>query len=141
MGGWFLDAPGTVATFESCFRRHVLPVLGDRRLGDIDKFSIDMLVQELARNYSKSIVHKARTHRKAALEEAVEQDPIAKNQAHKLVMPATRKPGGRFLSTGGLDALIVQLRAPSADTDYCGGVSRHLHEKLEASFADPLPLY
>jgi hypothetical protein len=53
-------------------------------------------LNELAESYSRSVVKKVRVQLGAVLEKAVEQEVIAKNAAHKLKMPPTRKPCERF---------------------------------------------
>jgi integrase len=66
-------------------------------------------LNELAESYSRSVVKKVRVQLGAVLEEAVEQEVIAKNAAQKLKMPPTRKPCERFLSIEEYGALLAEL--------------------------------
>jgi hypothetical protein len=58
---------------------HVLPKFGETPLCDLTRFELQSHLNKLAKNYSKSVVQKARTWLKAALEEAIDQDFLSKN--------------------------------------------------------------
>jgi integrase len=64
---------GQETNLKCTFKLHVLPVIGHRKLRELEKFEIDVLVKKIAEAYSKTIVHQVRTYVKAAMEEAVDQ--------------------------------------------------------------------
>jgi integrase len=92
---------------------YVLAAFGDSRLDAIDKFQVQTHLNALAAKFSRSVVQKARVYLKAILEEAVEQDLLAKNPARRLEMPETRRPSARFL----LESEIVELLAAATGRD------------------------
>lgn len=101
--------PSTRSAFVSVVTRHLLPKFGTRKLGGLDKLEMQQHLNELAESYSRSVVKKVRVQLGAVLEEAVEQEVIAKNAAQKLKMPPTRKPCERFLSIEEYGALLAEL--------------------------------
>lgn len=103
--------PGTAATLNSCFKHHVFPSLGTVVLSKLDRFQIQVLIQDSARSFSKSVVHKIRTYLKACLEEAVDQGAIVKNPMRKLPQPDTRPECRRFLSIEEIQALLDSMNA------------------------------
>ncbi len=88
---------------------HVLPRFGETRLCDLTRFELQSHLNELAKKYSKSVVQKARTWLKAAIEEAIDQDFLFKNPARKLEMPVTRKSCKRYLSAEEVHKLLMAL--------------------------------
>lgn len=90
-------------------KHHVFPRFGEVRICDLRKFDLQTHLNKLATHYSKSVVDKARTWIRAALEEAVEQDYLQKNPARKLAMPPTRATCKRFLTRGEYHALLGVL--------------------------------
>ncbi|MGI9071897.1 MAG: tyrosine-type recombinase/integrase [Bryobacteraceae bacterium] len=70
--------------------RYVLRLIGDTPLVQLDKFMLQMHANELAQKYSESVVEKYMVWTNAILEEALDQDLIAKNPARKLEKPQTR---------------------------------------------------
>jgi integrase len=101
----------TRAAVESVFRRHVLPVFGPKRLSELNKFDIQQHITDLTRSWSRSIVMKARTYIRAALEEAIEQDILRKNTARKLPKPDTRPTCRRYLQVEEINVLLSQMDA------------------------------
>jgi integrase len=96
----------TAATLNSCFKHHVFPALGAVPLTKLDRFQIQVVIQENARSSSKSVVHKIRTYLKACLEEAVDQDILVKNPMRKLPQPETRPECRRYLGIEEIRALL-----------------------------------
>ena len=88
---------------------HVLPRFGETRLCDLTRFELQAHLNELAKKYSKSVVQRARTWLKAAIEEAIDQDFLVKNPARKLEMPVTRKTCKRYLSSEEVQKLLMSL--------------------------------
>jgi integrase len=88
-------------------------------LREMTRFDLQAHLNGLAKTHSRSIVQKARTWVKAALDEALEQDFLQKNPARKLEMPKTSDTCKRFLAEDefhrlfavldGRDRLIVHL--------------------------------
>jgi integrase len=113
--GWFWSErfvptrpwnPGTKATVTCCFAQHILPVIGGRKLREIEKHEIDLLVKKLAESYSDSIVHKARTYIKAAFEDAIDVGLLERNPARKITRWETRETCKRFLSIEEIGRLL-----------------------------------
>jgi integrase len=73
-------------------QHHILLALGDKALADLDKFTCQVFLNDLAkRDFSFTVVDHCRTMLKAILEEAVDAELIGKNPARKLVNPETRE--------------------------------------------------
>ena len=89
--------------------RHLLPQFGTTKLVDLDKLAMQKHLIALAGSYSRSVVQKVLRQLRGMLEEAVEQDLVAKNPARRLKMPATREPCGRFLMLEELNAILAQV--------------------------------
>jgi hypothetical protein len=62
---------------------HILPKFGETDLRDLTRFELHSHLNQLAKKYSESVVRKARTWLKAAIEEATDQDFLLKNPAKK----------------------------------------------------------
>ncbi len=103
--------PGTAATLNSCFNHHVFPILGAVPLSKLNRFQIQMLIQDAARSFSKSVVHKIRTYLKACLEEAIDQGALIKNPMRKLPQPDTRPECRRYLSIEEIQVLLDAMEA------------------------------
>lgn len=91
-GEW---SEATRSAVESVINRHVLPVFGSAKLGDLAKLALQKHLYDVAGKWSESVAKKVRVYVKAALEEAVDQDYIGKNPARKLAIGKTRKPTKR----------------------------------------------
>ncbi len=79
--------PAMRETLTGMFAIHVLPVFGAVKLSDLNKLALQQHLNKLAESCSRSLVGKVLTQYRAILEEAVEQELIAKNPARKLAMP------------------------------------------------------
>jgi len=90
--------------------RYVLPNFGDMALANLRRFDLQTHLNALAKKYSQSVVHKARTWVRATLEEAVEQEFLAKNPARKLTMPPRRDTCKRYLTKAEYQRLLEELR-------------------------------
>ncbi len=60
-------------------------------LADLDKFTLQTYLNELAPNFSKSVLAKMRVYLNSILDEAVELEFLPKNPAAKLVVPRSGK--------------------------------------------------
>lgn len=70
---------------------YLLKRLGDSLLGDLDKFTLQTYVNEMAPSFSKSVLTKVRVYLNSILDEAVELEMLGKNPAGKLVVPQSGK--------------------------------------------------
>jgi len=70
---------------------YLLKRFGGILLPDLDKFALQTYLNELAPNFSKSVLTKVRVYLNSILDEAVELEFIAKNQARKLAVPRSGK--------------------------------------------------
>ncbi len=102
-------SPATRSAVVSVINRHVLPRFGAAKLSELDKLALQQHLNTLAESFSRSLVKKVLVQYRAILEEAVDQELIAKNTARKLTMPPTPKPCGRFLALEEVDALLAEL--------------------------------
>ena len=69
--------------------RYCVKLIDHRPLNEIQKFKLQMILNRLAQQFSESVVNKFMIWSRAILEEAVDQDFIAKNPARKLAKPET----------------------------------------------------
>ena len=85
-------AASTKETNLYSLERHILPVLGDKPLSELEKFHCQVFLNDLAgKGFSFTVVDHCRTMLRAILEEAVDSDLIGKNPARKLVNPETKE--------------------------------------------------
>jgi integrase len=101
-------------------KKYLVPAFGEALLGSLTRVDIQAYLNRLAASgASYSLVHKIRTHVKAVLDEAIEQDLIVKNPARKLEIPRTKAKCNRFLTEDectrllavcvGRDHLIIRM--------------------------------
>jgi integrase len=74
---------------------YLLKRFGDKQLMDIDKFMLQTYLNELAPNFSKSVLTKVRVYLNSILDEAVELEFLLKNPARKLSVPRSGKKAAR----------------------------------------------
>jgi integrase len=95
---------------EYLIEHYVVAPFADEPIASIDRFRIQVYVNDLARRASSSVVQKFVTWTRAIFEEAVEQDFLSKNPARKLVTPKeTRAPARRYLTVEEVAALLGSL--------------------------------
>src|SRR5581483_2658956 len=70
---------------------YLLKRFGDVMLSDMNKFALQTYLNELAPNFSKSVLTKIRVYLSSILDEAVELEFIVKNPAAKLAVPRSGK--------------------------------------------------
>ena len=70
---------------------YLLKRFGDILLPDLGKFTLQTYLNELAPNFSKSVLTKARVYLNAILDEAVELEFLPKNPARRLAVPRSGK--------------------------------------------------
>src|SRR5262249_9760455 len=99
---------------------YLMKRFGHTLLPDLDKFTLQTYLNELAPNFSKSVLTKVRVYLNAMLDEAVELEFIPKNPARKLVVPRSGKKATSLPLTpeqipqalfhlSGRDRLIVRM--------------------------------
>jgi len=98
--------PKTESLIKTLFDLHVLPVIGQRQIREVEKFEIDVLVKKIAESFSGSMVQKIRIYVKATMEEAIDQGLLDRNPARKVIRPATRATCKRFLSLDEITRLL-----------------------------------
>jgi integrase len=89
--------------------RYCVAFLEDIPLREIERFKLQMIANRLASKYSSSVVGKYVTWTKAILEEAVEQEFIARNPARRLELPETREENKRFLTLNEISVVLARL--------------------------------
>ncbi len=70
---------------------YLLKRFGDTLLGDLDRFTLQTYLNEMAPKYSKSVLSKIRVYFNSMLDEAVELEMLPKNPAGKLAVPKSGK--------------------------------------------------
>jgi integrase len=70
---------------------YLLKRFGDTLLGDLDKFTLQTHINEMAPDFSKSVLTKTRVYLNSILDEAVELEMLAKNPAARLAVPKSGK--------------------------------------------------
>ena len=90
---------------------YVIATFGDSALSELNRFALQSHLNKLAESFSHSTVSKFRVYIKAILDEALEQDFLAKNPARKLAMPETRKVCQRTVTPEEIGAIMGQLEA------------------------------
>jgi integrase len=78
---------------------YLLKRFGDVQLGDLDKFALQTYLNELAPNFSRSVLTKVRVYLNSILDEAVELEFLLKNPARKLAVPRSGKKGASLALT------------------------------------------
>jgi len=106
-GNW---SPTTKKT-NQCFIAAILTKFGDKALWELDCIDLQNWFNNLARDYSRSMVFHCHTYLKSICSEAVDQDFLPKDPARKLKRPKTRKPDETIL-----DWNTYQLVIEAAET-------------------------
>lgn len=100
---------GSKRAVEPAFKHHVLPMIGPIRVRDLTPWRLQQLLTALAKEFSYSLCQKVRTHTKAALAMAIEDDIIVKNPANRLEIPPTKGADERFLLIDEVRRLLAAL--------------------------------
>jgi integrase len=90
-----------------CFVRAILTKFGDKPLRELDEVELQKWLNELAREYSRSMVFHCYTYLKSICAETVEQDFLLKDPARKLERPKTTKPDETVLEWAQYQAVIA----------------------------------
>jgi integrase len=70
---------------------YILKRFGNALMGELDKFTMQTYLNEMAPQYSKSVLTKIRVYLNSILDEAVELEMLVKNPASKLAVPRSGK--------------------------------------------------
>src|SRR5579871_2140758 len=70
---------------------YLLKRFGDTLLGDLDRFTLQTYLNEMAPKYSRRVLSKIRVYFNSMLDEAVELEMLPKNPAGKLAVPKSGK--------------------------------------------------
>ena len=89
--------------------RYCVDLLDATPLQDIERFQLQMIANDLAKRFSKSVVEKFVTWTRAILEEAVDEDFLHKNPARKLRLPETKPVNKRFLTLNEIAVVLGKL--------------------------------
>jgi integrase len=82
----------TASNRRSAIERDILANFGDVPMQQIDKFMLQMHLNQLAQTLSAGRVMHARSYVKAIFEEAIDQGLVEKNPAQKLILPKQLHP-------------------------------------------------
>jgi len=86
-------APNTQQSYESAWRTHVRPGIGDLELQNVTKLAVETVLDKIAdAGKSTQTARVALVIMKECLNEAVENDFIIKNPARKVALPNCRTP-------------------------------------------------
>ena len=92
---------------------YLLKRFGDFLLVDLDKFTLQTYLNELAPNFSKSVLAKTRVYLNSMLGEAVELEFLPKNPAAKLVVPRSgKKAANQPLTPEQIPQVLFHLGRP-----------------------------
>ena len=102
-GGW----SATTHRTNTHLVRLVLSQFGNKPLRDLDRVELQDWLNQLAHEYSRSLVFHCHTFLKSMCSEAIEQDFLAKDPTRKLKRPKTRKPDETVLEWPQYQAVIA----------------------------------
>ena len=89
---------------------YLLKRFGDFLLSDLDKFTLQTYLNQLAPNFSKSVLAKTRVYLNSILDEAVELEFLIKNPARKLVVPKSgKKTATKHLTPDQIPVILFHL--------------------------------
>jgi integrase len=89
---------------------YLIKRFGDTLLGDLDKFTLQTYLNELAPKFSKSVLTKVRVYLNSILDEAVELELLVKNPAGKLAVPKSgKRSASRHLTPDQIPHVLFHL--------------------------------
>ena len=97
---------GNTPTANKYFFSHIINRFGSRRLDTIDAVELQVFLNELAKDYSGSVVRHVRMYLKSFFVEAVEQDFVRKSPARLLRMPYIKPVPKPFLKQEEIQRLL-----------------------------------
>lgn len=85
-------APKTAANYEYVMRKHLLPLLGQRKVQELKPSDVRAAYAQLAhQGFSKSLLHQVRVILRQALQEALFDEIVARNVAEVARLPSFRR--------------------------------------------------
>ncbi len=90
----------TRTTSEHTIRRHLLPPIGDRRLSEIGREDLQLLLDDKAKTHSASVVAHLRWHLSAIFRMALSDGAVTVNPSPGLFTPACRPEKPRIVMSG-----------------------------------------
>lgn len=101
---------------------YLLKRFGDTLLGELDKFTLQTYLNEMAPRFSKSVLSKIRVYFNSILNEAVELEMLPKNPAGKLAVPKSgKRRATRHLTPEEIPQILSDSPNASADVLYVHG--------------------
>jgi hypothetical protein len=89
---------------------YLLKRFGDTLLGDLDKFTLQTYLNEMAPRFSKSVLSKIRVYFNSILDEAVELEMLSKNPAGKLaVLKSGKRRATKHLTPEEIPQILFHL--------------------------------
>ncbi len=114
--------PSAYARDEGIVRVHLLPALGDRRLGTIAPADVQTLVKVWTKQLKPRTVRRQFGVLRAVFRFAVERDYIARSPCRGIKLPEIRDTARRVVSAGELERLAVELGPKHVAMAYLGAV-------------------
>jgi integrase len=112
--GW---SPSSVATARNHLDRHIVPALGDRRLGELRRRDVEEWIGSLGeKGLAPATVHRVFGVLRSALEQAERWEVIARNPAAKARLPRVRYCERPVPTAADLVAALELARNPSERT-------------------------
>lgn len=110
-------SPSSVATARNHLDRHIVPALGDRRLGELRRRDVEEWIVSLGeKGLAAATVHRVFGVLRSALEQAERWEVIARNPAAKARLPKVRYKERPVPTSADLVAALELARNPSERT-------------------------
>ncbi len=94
---------------------YLLKRFGDTMLGDLDKFTLQMYLNEMPPRFSKSVLAKICVYFNSILGEAVELELLLKNPAGKLAVPKSERRSATWhMTPEQIPHILFHLSDPDA---------------------------
>jgi integrase len=105
---------------EAFIENYLLKRFGNTPLRELDKFTLQTYLNEMAPRYSKSVLSKIRVYFNSMLDEAVELEMLPKNPAGKLAVPKSGKRRvTKHLSPEEIPQILFHLSDRDASSSEC----------------------
>jgi integrase len=106
---WADLAPKTQVGYQSILNRHVIPALGDRRIGDVTPADLQRFVNQLAKTHAPNTVRRVMDVTRNILNLAVARRYIVASPADPLRLPGKTKTKIQPLTHEELNQFVAQL--------------------------------
>jgi integrase len=105
--------PSTHERYAGILRKHILPKWASARLGDVTHAEVQHWITTLAITHSPATVTKVHRVLSLILDMAVKDGRLARNVAHGVNLPRTRRPEHRYLTHDQVEDLAAECGYPS----------------------------